>query len=110
MPIKKSNLIPVTVRSEGNATFDSSFVSVYNRYANTAPMTLTLDSSINFPDNAEIIIRNAASSSDDITLAANGFTIDVSADLGLLIPPGGIAELKRVNGTTTWDLYGFIAA
>lgn len=108
MGIKRNNFIPVSNKVEGSRNFNSADIGFYNRIETTAPMTLTLDSNVSFPQFCEIIIRNPATSTDNITIAASGFTIDVSGDLGLVIPPGGIGELKRVDNSI-WDFYGYIS-
>lgn len=100
--------IPYVSRAEGTYNIPNTWQSNFNVITNTAAMTLTLTNTITFSGNAEIIIRNYFTSTDDITIAASGFTIDVSGDLGLLIPPGGIGELKRLGGSSVWSFYGFI--
>lgn len=102
--------IKTVVRSEGNATIPSTWQGRFNWIENTAAMVLTLSTATNLFGDFEIIIRNSYLSTDIITLAMDGYTADVSSDLGLSIPPGGIVELKRIGSSTTVSVYGYIAA
>lgn len=111
MPFSTPLFIPVVIRDEGSQNLTGAFVGKYNVFENTAAMTLTLLTSTTSAGNAEIIIRNYFDSSDNITIDGGaGITFDVSGDLGLVIPPGGIGELKRLGGLNVWSFYGFIEA
>lgn len=101
--------IPVVFRAEGNQTIPSAWQSRFNFIENTGAMNLTVSNTTRFTGNAEIIIRNSSTSVGDITIVDDNVTIDVSGDLGLTIPPGGIGELKRLGGSTVFSFYGFIA-
>lgn len=102
--------IPVVSRTGATGNLSSTWVNVYNRVTTSSAINLSLLSDTTNISNAEIIIRNPSTSTDAITIIASGVTIDVSGDLGLIIPPGGIGELKRVGSSTTWDFYGYIEA
>lgn len=102
--------IPVVSRTGATGNITSTWVNVYNRVTTSGAVNLTLLSTTTNVANAEIIIRNPSTSTDAITIIASGVTINVSSDLGLVIPPGGIGELKRVGNSTTWDFYGYIEA
>ena len=104
-------IIQVVERDESLTSISAAWQNVYNRIENTAAVSLELNSSVNFSNNAEIIIRNSADSLDTITITEGGsVSINVSADLGLVIPIGGIGQLKRIGNTNTWDFYGYIEA
>lgn len=101
-------MIPVVSRTGATGTIPASWVGVYNRVTAASNINLTLSASTTSIPSAEIIIRNPATSTGRISILASGVTIDVSGDLGLVIPAGGIGELKRVGNSTTWDFYGYI--
>jgi len=102
--------IPSLYHDEGDQAILFNWQGKFNWFENTAPMSVTLSNTINFSGNSEIIIRNLNTSTDNITVVFSGFTPDVSADLGLIIPPGGIGELKRIGASTVWSFYGYISA
>jgi hypothetical protein len=103
--------IPVVSRTGATGDISASWVGVYNRVTCAAPVTMTLTTATTTLPNAEIIIRNPESGTAELIVAPGaGITIDVSSDLGLVVPPGGIGELKRVGLTDTWDFYGYIEA
>lgn len=105
----QGGVIPVVVRSAADFNLTPDFVGIYNRYEGASPGSVWLDASLGaYPDDAEIIIRNASAA--NITIGFVTFTPFVSSALGLLVPIGGIAEIKRVNGTLVWDVYGYISS
>lgn len=110
MPFSVSNpFVRAVIGAEGSRDFTAKDVYKYTWIENTAAMTLTLTNNAQYSVDSEIIVRNSPDSAEPIVIAATGITINVSGDLGLNIPAGGIAELKKLpNGE--WDLYGFIAA
>jgi hypothetical protein len=98
-------------RDESSTAILSTWQNLYNRIENTAAVSLELNSDVAFSKNAEIIIRNSADSLDAITITEGGnASINVSPDLGLVIPIGGIGQLKRIGNTDAWDFYGYIEA
>lgn len=104
-------LISTVERDESSASIASAWQGVYNRIENTSAMSLELDTDTGFAANAEVIIRNSDASTDTITITTGGTTnINVSPDLGLVIPVGGIGQLKRIGATDEWDFYGYIEA
>lgn len=103
------NNLKTVVRTEGNQTIQTSWQNVYNFIENTAPMNISLESTINFSGDSSVIVRNSSSSTDNVSLVGDGtITIDVSNNLGLEIPPGGIGELKRLGASNVWSFYGYI--
>jgi hypothetical protein len=100
--------IPVVERDEGSGVMSLDWAGVFNYIKNTAPMDLTLSSAVGFSSYAEIVIRNAADSTDSIQLLFSGYVDDVSGDLGVLVPPGGIAELKLLGFGGKVSLYGYL--
>ena len=112
MPFSSPIFIPTVIRAEGSQNLTGAFVGKYNVFENTAAMDLTLLGTTTSAGNAEIIIRNFYTSTDAITIVqgAGIADIDVSGDLGLVIPPGGIGELKRLGSLNIWSFYGFIEA
>lgn len=77
----------------------------------TSDRVYTLTAGVAEPGNY-YIFRNSSSSAGTCTLVAGTNTdIDVSADLGLIIPAGGIAELYYHDdnaGTERWHMFGYI--
>lgn len=108
----RNNIIPVVIRPEGDQEFTYDWLGKFNLIETTAPMDLTLNANLTTQQNAEIIIRNYYNSTDNITIVQglDITAIDVSGDLGLVIPPGGIGELKRIGGANAWSFYGYIEA
>jgi hypothetical protein len=106
--------VPVTtvVRSTGSQTMVNDWVGKYNLIEATTTTVLTLTAATTFTANAEIIIRNYYASTQPVSiLAGSGIVaIDVSPDLGLVIPIGGIGELKRLGSSNIWSFYGYIEA
>lgn len=98
-------------RVGATGSFDATWIGKFNRVACAVPVSMTLSSQLVTLPDAEIIIRNpAATSVESLTLVAGGVTLNVSGDLGLVIPPGGVGELKRDGATNVWDFYGYIEA
>lgn len=97
---------------EGSRDLIESDCQKFNYFANTGAMDLTLTSATTATANAEIIIRNTVYSTDPVNIVAGaGITdIDVSGDLGLVIPAGGVGQLKRYGSSNTWAFYGYIEA
>ena len=114
MPLNypRQTIIPVVIREEGDQNFTFDWLNKFNLIETTAPMNLTLNANVTSIQNAEIIIRNYYNSTDNITIVQGNEidAIDVSGDLGLVIPPGGIGELKRIGGANAWSFYGYIEA
>lgn len=69
---------------------------------------LTLSSSFVFHANCSIVIRNDSASIYPVNIEFDGFIADVSPELGLAIPPGGIVELKKLGTSNVWSVYGYI--
>lgn len=56
-----------------------------------------------------IDIRNDPDATGNIVLVPGaGVDLRVSGDLGLIIPPGGVGELKRRGNSLVYDFYGYI--
>lgn len=85
-------------------------VGLFQVFETTAARILTLRSTVPWIGNSEIIIRNYFGSLADIEIQGSGITFDVSGDLGLFIPPGGIGELKRLGSSNTWSFFGYISS
>ena len=93
-----------------NQLIGESFAGKYVYYTTDSPIQLTLSENVTSTD-AEIDFRNSADSTEVITIASvPNVTINVNSDLGLVIPIGGIGELKRRGSSNTWDFYGYIEA
>ena len=108
LSIFRNTTLTVT-RPDESVTIPNAWQNVFNQITTTDARTLTLNSSVSFTSNSEIIVRNSSASSDAITIALAGdFTADVSADLGLIIPVGGIGQLKRIGASNVWNFYGYI--
>lgn len=96
--------------TDADQTLSNSWCGRYGYCELSVDRDFTLDlSMINIAD-FEIDIRNSADSLGAITILISGGTLDVSGDLGVVIPAGGIAELKRRGNSTVVDLYGYIEA
>lgn len=109
MPITTyGNSIPVAFRNSVSQTIPSGWMGRFNFLEPQSAINLTLSSLTAFSRDAEIIIRNAATSLAPITIVDSGTIIDVSGDLGLVIPAGGIGELKRIGASNIWSFYGYI--
>lgn len=104
--------VTTVVRSTGSQTMGNDWVGKYNLIEATTTTVLTLTAATTLMANAEIIIRNYYASTQPISiLAGSGIVaIDVSPDLGLVIPIGGIGELKRLGSSNIWSFYGYIEA
>lgn len=85
-------------------------VGIFQVFTVTEARILTLKSTVAWINSSEIIIRNYFGSLADIEIQQSGITFDVSSELGLFIPPGGIGELKRLGSSTTWSFFGYISS
>jgi hypothetical protein len=106
--------VPITfvLRPTGAQAITNDWVGKFNMIEATTATSLTLSAATTLTANAEIIIRNYYGSSQPITIVAGSgiLGIDVSPDLGLVIPIGGIGELKRYGSSNVWAFYGYIEA
>lgn len=97
-------------RTDSNQDIVNSFHDKFNVFTVAMDRELTLDLSLISETNFECDIRNSATSGGVLTIIDSAGLIDVSDDLGLVIPAGGVGELKRREGTDIFDFYGFIEA
>lgn len=103
-----STVRPTFEGPDSDITIDGYFVGKYCYVELSANVDWTLAASLITTPNAEIDIRNDPDSIGAITIDVIDGTIKVSGDLGLVIPAGGIGELKRRGSSNVWDFYGYI--
>ena len=113
MPLSIFSTVRPTFQGPDSAiTINQVFVGKYCYVELTGDVTWTLANSLITTPNAEIDIRNDADSLGIISIEAfvepNGAVINVSGDLGLDIPAGGIGELKRRGSSNVYDFYGYV--
>ena len=112
MPLTRFSFLRPTVQgSDADQNITSNFSNKYYYYDITADRTFTLTTANISQRDFETDIRNSADSTNSIIIAEGASTsINVNGDLGLVIPPGGIGELKRRGNSTVFDFYGYIEA
>ena len=103
-----NNLIQTVTRDDSASNINPTWAGLFNQLTVTEDKTLNFDG-VGFNTNDEVIIRNSSASTGAITVnPAGSASIDVSSDLGLVVPVGGIGQLKRIGASDTWAFYGFI--
>jgi hypothetical protein len=95
---------------DGSLNLTPDYFGLFNIVNVSSGLFLSLSQASTAQPNAECIIRNPSSSAGNITIIEVGVSIDVSGDLGFVIQPGGIGELKRRGTSSVWDFYGYITA
>lgn len=112
MPLSLFKIPPRETFQISNASQDitAAWVGKYGYCTLTADRTFTLDLNDISTANFEIDIRVSADSTGAAIIAIQNGTIDVNDTLGLVIPPGGVGELKRRGSSSVVDFYGFIEA
>lgn len=106
--LKTSVNISANIKTWSDPTYviNAYDAQLYLRF--TAECEITVLEVTNMRAGTEVYIRNG-STTDDLTLVADGVTINWSTGGGLTIPPRGNATLKKITATV-YDLFGDTSA